>query len=169
KAAFRALATQGTIGSPSAEMPLNSHQIFNRGRWWPPFQVARLPPGQRTRPCLLEQLRQRDDLRRGNRRASQPDLWAAPADVLREWECQLLRLILGLITITAHVAPHSLDLRPMTGGRSDRERDGRAIVRNPTPSEQHLLDRLERALARFRTDDPATVALPVNRVETTQI
>ena len=22
-------------------MPLNSHQIFNRGRWWPAFQVAR--------------------------------------------------------------------------------------------------------------------------------
>src|SRR5215831_14163344 len=41
KAAFRALATQGTIGSPPAEMPLNSHQIFNRGRWWPAFQVAR--------------------------------------------------------------------------------------------------------------------------------
>src|SRR5262249_62041984 len=41
KAAFRPPATRGTTGSPPAEMPLNSRQIFNRGRWWPAFQVAR--------------------------------------------------------------------------------------------------------------------------------
>src|SRR5262245_54792093 len=49
KAGFRALAAQGTIGSPPADMPLNSHQIFKRGRWWPPFQVARF----RTTPHAL--------------------------------------------------------------------------------------------------------------------
>jgi hypothetical protein len=47
--AFRALAKGELSAPPPAEMPLNSHQIFNRGRWWPAFQVARF----RTTPHAL--------------------------------------------------------------------------------------------------------------------
>jgi hypothetical protein len=89
--------------------------------------------------------------------------------LLEAGQAQLLSLIVGLIPITTNVSPNRPDLRLVTRGSLECERDGRAIVRDLTPSEQHLLDRLERALARFRTDDPATVALPIDRVDAMQI
>ena len=63
-----------------------------------------------------------------------------------ERQLQLFSLVMDLITTAAHVSPNILGLSFMALGRCDCCRDDPTIVRSCTASEQHLLDRLERAL-----------------------
>ena len=84
-------------------------------------------------------------------------------------QLQLLAIVAGLFTIAADKAPDRLALRSVTGGCRERECDGRAVVRNPTSSEQDFLGRSEGAQARFRNRLVPAFGIKLARLDPAQI